>query len=163
MKNISGMFENCAFQGDLSRWDVSGINNFSCMFRRTSYAGDLSGWKFKNTADVSRMISKECTVKMPLDWPSSRVETLFPNQAHLKDWFVHAQYKGLAAWEKAQTKSRPPWWSKEEFKTLQRVRDTLLQLGADPKMVVAQSWQQWHETTQNPIEALEEPFDFSMT
>ena len=127
----------------------------------TTYAGDLSEWKLSPKADVARMLSVQALAKIPLDWPLSRVNTMFATPGILKKWITDSKFKGLAAWQCAQTKTRPPWFTKDEFEALQLARDVLLQLGADPKKVIQQSWQQWHEATFNAPEELVLGFDFS--
>ena len=49
VKNMSSMFAGSTFNGDLSKWDVSRVENMNSMFSYSSFNGDISKW------DVSRV------------------------------------------------------------------------------------------------------------
>jgi surface protein len=44
---MSWMFANSAFNGDISKWDVSSVEDMSGMFARSVFNGDISQWKIK--------------------------------------------------------------------------------------------------------------------
>ena len=49
VKNMSSMFAGSTFNGDLSKWDVSRVENMNSMFSYSRFNGDISKW------DVSRV------------------------------------------------------------------------------------------------------------
>ncbi len=49
VKNMSSMFAGSTFNGDLSKWDVSKVENMNSMFSYSSFNSDISKW------DVSRV------------------------------------------------------------------------------------------------------------
>ena len=52
--NMSKMFRNSEFNGDISNWDVSNVTNMDFMFYQNDvFNQDLSDW------DVSNVIKKE--------------------------------------------------------------------------------------------------------
>ena len=42
---MNNMFNNSYFNGDISRWNVSKVENMSYMFFYSMFNGDLSDWK----------------------------------------------------------------------------------------------------------------------
>ena len=42
---MSGLFEFSNFNGDISKWDVSNVNNMDSMFRDSEFNGDISKWE----------------------------------------------------------------------------------------------------------------------
>ena len=52
VENMSRMFESSGFNGDISQWDVSKVENMSCMFKRSGFNGDISKW---NTSSLNYM------------------------------------------------------------------------------------------------------------
>lgn len=53
--DMSHLFEDSKFNGDISRWDVSAVTNMSYMFERSGFSGDLSKWSVKSLKDVMHM------------------------------------------------------------------------------------------------------------
>ena len=77
--NMSKLFENSAFNGDISNWDVSNVTDMSAMFAWSIFNGDISNWDVSNVKNMQRMfawsnfnsdiskwnINKECnTIRM---------------------------------------------------------------------------------------------------
>ena len=54
IENMSYLFYNTRFTGDISRWDVSNVTNMTYMFQKSQFDGNISGW------DVSRVESMGC-------------------------------------------------------------------------------------------------------
>ena len=50
VKDMSNLFENSEFDGDISRWDVSRVVDMRYMFWNSQFNGDLSKW------DVSSVV-----------------------------------------------------------------------------------------------------------
>ena len=77
--NMSKLFENSAFNGDISNWDVSNVTDMSAMFAWSIFNRDISNWDVSNAKNMQRMfawsnfnsdiskwnINKECnTIRM---------------------------------------------------------------------------------------------------
>jgi len=52
------MFERCAFDGDISQWNVKNVENFHKMFYLSMFNGDISEWDVSNARDMSLMFYK---------------------------------------------------------------------------------------------------------
>eukprot|EP00961_Rhodomonas_salina_P013610 182443-Rhodomonas_salina.1 len=46
---MSYMFYRSAFTGDISKWDVSAVNDMSYMFRSSAFNADLCSWNLANS------------------------------------------------------------------------------------------------------------------
>ena len=53
--DMSYMFYDSTFKGDISKWDVSNVTNMDSMFCNTIFDGDISGWDVHNLRDMSYM------------------------------------------------------------------------------------------------------------
>ena len=53
VKDMYGMFQESKFDGDISKWDVSKVKNMDSMFYKSEFNGDISKW------DVSSVITME--------------------------------------------------------------------------------------------------------
>ena len=49
------MFAYSKFNGDISKWDVSKVENMSSMFYYSSFTGDISKWDVSNTKNMGGM------------------------------------------------------------------------------------------------------------
>ena len=49
--DMSGMFYDSQFNGDISNWDVSNVTNMSEMFEYSQFNGDISNWDVSNVRD----------------------------------------------------------------------------------------------------------------
>ena len=64
------------FNGDISEWNVSNVEDMRCMFHETDFNGDISGWDVSNVEDMSRMFLKS-KFNQPLNnWNVSNVENM---------------------------------------------------------------------------------------
>src|SRR5574344_1288535 len=52
--DMSSMFANSKFNGDISSWDVSNVTYMGFMFSNSKFNGDISHW------DVSKVINMRC-------------------------------------------------------------------------------------------------------
>ena len=56
--DMSYLFEGTAFNGDISNWDVSNVENMSNMFYECeSFNQDISGWDVSNVTSMSFMFN----------------------------------------------------------------------------------------------------------
>ena len=55
IKDMSALFYNSEFNGDISKWDVSNVTNMDSMFERSEFDGDISKWDVSNVKDMHSM------------------------------------------------------------------------------------------------------------
>lgn len=65
INNMSFLFDNLNFNGDISRWDVSNIKDMPYMFHYSKFNGDISQWDVSNVEDMTGMF-EDC--KAPKPW-----------------------------------------------------------------------------------------------
>ena len=53
--NMSSLFEDSDFNGDISKWDVSNIESMNGMFAGSKFNGDISKWDVSNVKYMSSM------------------------------------------------------------------------------------------------------------
>ena len=54
--DMSFMFENNKFNGDISKWDVSNVTNMDGMFHNSKFKKDISNWNVSNLTDMRFII-----------------------------------------------------------------------------------------------------------
>jgi surface protein len=57
IKDMSYLFNNIRFNGDISKWDVSNVEYMNNMFEGSSFTGDISKWDVSNVEDMSSMFA----------------------------------------------------------------------------------------------------------
>lgn len=55
--DMSEMFGDSRFNGDISKWDVSNVTDMTQMFCWSDFNGDISKWDVSNVTDMSKMFS----------------------------------------------------------------------------------------------------------
>ena len=58
------MFKNSIFNGDISGWDVSGVQDMTSMFSNSQFNGDLSMWKPLSIISID-LIFNNCKAPIP--------------------------------------------------------------------------------------------------
>ena len=53
--DMSWLFYNSTFNGDISQWDVSNVKDMRYMFDHSMFNGDISKWDVSNVRDMSSM------------------------------------------------------------------------------------------------------------
>ena len=51
--------DDYAFNGDISGWDVSSVNDMSYMFMDSAFSGDISGWDVSSVNDMAGMFWRD--------------------------------------------------------------------------------------------------------
>ena len=62
VKDMSNLFENSEFDGDISQWDVSSVKDMSSLLTSSKFNGDLSKWDTSDVMDTCNMF-----VESPLE------------------------------------------------------------------------------------------------
>ena len=57
IKDMSGLFCNSIFTGDISKWDVSNVENMGYMFEKSKFNGDISKWDVSKVKNMAEMFS----------------------------------------------------------------------------------------------------------
>ena len=55
VQNMVCMFANTQFNGDISKWDVSSVEDMTGMFENSHFNGDISNWNVSNVVNMSYM------------------------------------------------------------------------------------------------------------
>ncbi len=55
VENMRAMFYNCSFNGDISDWDVSNVINMESMFSLSEFNGDISKWNVSKVENMKAM------------------------------------------------------------------------------------------------------------
>ena len=74
VEDMSWMFYRSRFNGDISKWDVSNVKNMKGMFVRSDFNGDLSEWDVSNVKDMSSMFGSAKFNGDISKWNVSKVE-----------------------------------------------------------------------------------------
>ena len=53
--DMSSLFEDSDFNGDISKWDVSNVKSVWAMFYRSNFNGDISNWDVSNVTSMAYM------------------------------------------------------------------------------------------------------------
>lgn len=56
IKDMSALFYNSEFNGDISKWDVSNVKDMHSMFYNSSFEGDISKWNVSRVKDMDYML-----------------------------------------------------------------------------------------------------------
>ena len=71
VKYMMYMFHNSKFtgeNGDISNWDVSNVKDMMYMFCDSKFNGDISNWNVSNVVDMSYMFNGNPLEKNPPKW-----------------------------------------------------------------------------------------------
>ena len=74
--DMSGMFQDSGFNDDISNWDVSGVEDMHRMFTYSAFNGDLSGWDVSGVEDMGYMFSGTSFNGDVSGWDVSGVEDM---------------------------------------------------------------------------------------
>ena len=86
--DMYGMFMHSKFNGDISKWDVSNVKYMHAMFSLTLFNNDISKWNVSNVQDMNRMFSYSDFNKDISNWNVSKVTDMsymFTNSKFNKD------------------------------------------------------------------------------
>ena len=57
VKDMSAMFSRSEFNRDISEWNVGNVTNMRCMFMNSEFNGDISRWDVSNVTDMYKMFA----------------------------------------------------------------------------------------------------------
>ena len=73
VEDMTQMFSYSAFNGDISQWDVSNVINMRGMFQHSAFNGDISQWDVSNVEDMKYMFSRSKFNGDISKWNTSKV------------------------------------------------------------------------------------------
>ena len=90
--DMSYLFYNTIFNGDISKWDVSKVTDMSYMFKYSLFNGDISKWNVSNVESMADMFNKSRFNGDISDWNVSNVKQM--------GWmFAYSKFDGdLSKW-----------------------------------------------------------------
>ena len=56
--DMSHLFDDTNFKGDISKWDVSNVKNMNSMFAYSDFDGDISKWDVSKVRNMSSMFAR---------------------------------------------------------------------------------------------------------
>ena len=62
VKSMLGMFTHSLFNVDISKWNVSNVTDMYAMFFESEFNQDISNWNIKRTCDIRQMFDY-CPIK----------------------------------------------------------------------------------------------------
>ena len=68
LEDLSYVFSNTKFNGDISEWDVSNVTCMRRMFKGSKFNGDISKWDVSNVNDMRGMFDKCPLQNNPPKW-----------------------------------------------------------------------------------------------
>ena len=74
--DMSGLFSDSTFNGDISKWNVSSVKYMTGMFFESNFNGDISKWDVSNVKDMSYMFCESNFKKDISKWNVSNVKDM---------------------------------------------------------------------------------------
>ena len=74
--DMSFLFSDSEFNGDISRWDVSNVTNMHSMFDESKFNGDIFNWDVSNVTDMFGMFAFSKFNGDISKWDVSNVENM---------------------------------------------------------------------------------------
>lgn len=95
---MNQIFSNSNFNGDISKWDTSRVQNMRWMFSNSSFNGDISAWNTSSVKDMYAAFSRSIFNGDLSKWDVSQVETMAA-------MFVHSKFRGdIGLWNVTNVK-----------------------------------------------------------
>ena len=76
LTDISELFFESDFNGDISQWDVSHIKNMGCLFMNSKFNGDISKWNISQVTNTTGMFCGSDFNQDLSQWNTSQVKSM---------------------------------------------------------------------------------------
>ena len=110
VEDMSKMFLASYFNGDISKWDVGNVKYMSEMFRLSSFNGDISKWDVRNVIDMSYMFTSSNFDRDISKWDVSNVHDM----AYMFDGSVFTGY--ISKWDVHNVRNMEHMFSHSKFR-----------------------------------------------
>ena len=77
IEDMSWLFYNSKFNGDISNWDVSNVKKMEHMFAYSYFTGDISKWDVRNVNDMREMFMNSKFNSDLSKWNVSKVKSMY--------------------------------------------------------------------------------------
>lgn len=115
IKDMSKLFANTQFNGDISQWDVSNVINMMYLFIMCPFNGDISKWNVSNVTDMTSMFWASKFNGDISNWDISKTQ-------YMVSMFLDSQFTGdISHWNVENVVSlrdmfkgcnlEKPWWA----------------------------------------------------
>ena len=111
--NMSSLFLNFKFNGDISKWNVSKVSDMSCMFGNSSFNGDISKWDVSKVFNMLNMFKNSEFNKDISEWNVSNVKEMtqmFENSKFNHDLSKWKPYKATMSFMFRNCTIEKPYW-----------------------------------------------------
>ena len=77
IEDMSWIFAESKFNGDISKWNTSKVKNMECMFHGSVFNGDISRWDVSNVENMYRMFFCSLCFNQPIGcWDVRKVKNM---------------------------------------------------------------------------------------
>lgn len=93
IKDMSFLFKNSNFNGDISRWNTSNVTNMNSMFVNSEFNGDISKWNVSKVINMNYMFINSAFNQDLSNWIPTKLEhcvDMFDNyQQIFPYWYLY--------------------------------------------------------------------------
>ena len=140
VKDISYLFFNSKFNGDISKWNTSNVTNMGSVFSYSIFTGDISNWDTRNVTDMAGMFFSSHFKGDISQWNISNVH-------YMQNMFYQSQFNhDISHWKLGYVldmscmfddcEYEKPWWAIEDnhkrkialdnYQLMQKLEDKLI-------------------------------------
>lgn len=107
--NMSDLFSDGKFNGDISKWDVSNVKNMEYIFSNSQFNGDISEWDVSNVTIMNGMFTK-CSFDGDISkWNTSNVIAM-------ANMFRASSFRGnISSWDTSNVTNMTRMFHSSEF------------------------------------------------
>lgn len=123
IKDMSNLFENSEFDGDISKWDVSRVVDMRYMFWNSKFNGDISKWNVSSVRGMNGMFNDSKFNGDISKWDTSNVR-------NMEFMFAYSQFnKDISKWNVSRVERMSHMFTDSKFNkdiskwNVSRVRD----------------------------------------
>ncbi len=89
--DMSNLFLDSYFDGNISEWNVSNVTNMRAMFKNSYFCGDISKWDVSNVTDMTQACWSKKFYSDISNWKPYSLERFIPfcpNESVLPYWLI---------------------------------------------------------------------------
>lgn len=109
VKTMDRLFMGCAFNGDISNWDTSNVQDMSYMFMSSNFNEDISGWCVQSVVDMNGMFGRSPFNHDISQWNPVQLQSM-------RGMFAYSHFNGdLSRWNPSNLKDMTSAFWKSPF------------------------------------------------